>query len=570
MKSIPENIIPKVSNYSKKAGDFVRTMSLDLSSEYGSIRPTKLKQSTSSATTTDLELAVAFAAYNNDYFLVTDDFVYTVASGEMQDPFTKVTTSGAPTSQTIEAHSDAEVFNGSLYVSGNDEVFKFNGSTWSTPVTTKLTANTPHLMAASKVIGNSRLYITDDFYKVHSINTSDVISDSGTATLDLGLDDSWIITFLETGLDVVWVGLLNRETNRGMIIEWDGISENIYNRKIELFAGVVAGCVLDNIPYVLDITGRLLRFTGVTFAEVDRLNKKRHVAFDGVSTNSNLRFVHPNGMTATDTGKILILVSNQTDAATYEDAVPSGVYEYDQNIGLYQKYSIQTSGTYAHHRIEQPGAILWSRAANPDADNDGVLLVGAGYSTSTGDEFGVFYSHETKLEQAVGHFETSRVYASSVQEAWKEVYALYDEIINASDKIVVKYRVTEKNSINATINWTDQKVFTTTSDISNAKVGDEVTILSGAGAGQAMHITSIASSASTYTVTVDENPLSATGQCSVKVDNYTKVYTSDNSRNLQYNTFNLTKNSPWIQFKVILYLTNTEFHKLKVKSSTNI
>jgi len=49
-------------------------------------------------------------------------------------------------------------------------------------------------------------------------------------------------------------------------------------------------------------------------------------------------------MQTTDTGEINILLSSMTDTGS-DDSIPSGVWEYDSNIGLYHKYSISPSVT---------------------------------------------------------------------------------------------------------------------------------------------------------------------------------------------------------------------------------
>ena len=581
MREFPQNQIPKASNYSDKMGDFVESYSLDLSGNYGSWKPNRMKLVTSSTTESDVEIPVAFNFYNGEYIMVTDDFVYR-GGNEVNDPFTKDTRSNAPSGNISEALSDAEIFNGALYVSGGDEVYKLSGSVWSKPITSGLTFATPHLMATLGTSSGSeaRLYITENFTKVLSINTSDVLATSGSFTLDTGFGSTWSITMLEAG-DSVWIGLADSGTGRGAVIEWDGATEDTPTRVIQLNSAVAAGCLVDGIPYVMDMNGRLLRYGGFSFVEVDKLPFNLPLTMTGSRGRTNLRYIHPNGMTATDRNTILINVSNETEATNiYQNNAPSGIYEYDPQIGLYHKYAYSTSPVgattvtdYGHPRVFDIGAIYFSRSTTPTATSNGFILAGAQYFTSTTtSEYGIFTNESLNTTQGYGYFVTPKVYSTSVQDTWKEVYAVYDEILNASDKIVVKYRTREKNSTDATGYWIDSLTFTTTDDVSDFEAGDEVTIVEGVGAGQAMEIDSIEASSSTYTVKVKANPLSATGTSTALFENWKKFGEVSNETNKQYTQFTLRENnvSPWVQLKVEMYLTDNELHKIRLEHSKHI
>lgn len=571
MIKVPQNIIPRVSNYSKKSGDFHKTFNLNLSKQYGSITPTKMILNTNSDSQTDLNSVVAFAIYSNNIYALTEDFVYANGSGEMQDSFTKVTTSGAPNGEPQVANSDMVVFNNALYISGGTSILKYNG-TWSTPITTQLTNARPHLMTAFGSGASQRLYVTDDYYKVHSVNTSDVISATGTATLTPSLDESWVISFIDSGLDSVWIGYHNWLSGKGLVLEWDGITENVFNRRIDLEAGVMAGCILGNVPYILDRHGRLLAYAGSSFQEVDRLNFKDHISLDGSSSRNNPRFIHPNGMTVTDDGKILLFITNNTNAGTNQDDVLSGVYEYDPQIGLHHKFSPAATGEYGQTRLTENGAIFFNRSAQALFDNNGTVMVGTGYyADASTTKYGIFYNDELE-SQAYGYFITPRIYTDDIQTTWNEVYAQFDKLTQTGDKIVVKYRTVEKNSVSVTGTWLDSTTFTTTTDITDFVVGDEVFILQGDGAGQSLEITEITSSSATYSVKVRSNPLSATGSFIGRFSNFKIAGTVDTNSNLQWTKFVLsTENTnPWVQFKVELLLTDTEFHAIHVNNKRNI
>ena len=582
MKQIPSGLAPKFSNYSSRGGDFIESFAMDCTSDFGVMTPTRTIEVFNDTDDTDLQLPIAFAYYEQRYYAASDDFVYrTTGTGgdttEMNDRWVKDTSSiNAPDGELVEGYTDIALFNGSMYVSASTEVFKLNGPTWSKPVTTELTSLRPHLMCAFGSGGTERLYITDDYYKVHSINTSDVISATGTATLDLQLDDTWVITFLEPGLDEIWVGLLNTDSGKGMVYGWDGQTENVTNRQINLDAGVIAGTVMNNIPYIIDARGRLMAYSGSNFTEVDRIWTRDRFLLKDAGQNGNDRFVNVNGMVTTDTGRILIGVNNLTLAdnnEVYDDTFPAGVYEYDPQTGLHCKYAINTGTDNGQRRLKNIGALLFSRSTRPTSDGNGTLLIGAEYEVdSTTSRFAIFHDDTTQTQQGRGYLITPKIFSGNVQEAWQSVYVTYERMREASDEIVVKYRTREKNSVSADCTWLNTTEFTTTDDVSEFEEGDEVTILAGPNAGHIFEIESVTASTSTYTIRVKENPDNITTAFAGRFTNFQTLRSADPTDNAQWKEFmmGVETKSPWIQFKLIAHLTGSGIYKMAVDSSTNI
>jgi hypothetical protein len=302
---------------------------------------------------------------------------------------------------------------------------------------------------------------------------------------------------------------------------------------------------------------------------------------NGADTQTNLRFIHPNGMTATDYNTILILVSNETEAqGVYQDSAPSGIYEYDPQIGLYHKYAISSSEIgsttitdYGNHRVEQVGAIYFARSTTAAAGSNGTILAGAQVNlTSSTSEYVILTNDTLKTTQAYGYFVTNWLFSNDIEDTWKEIYAVYKRIIESSDKIVVKYRTVEKNSVTADCDWLNATQFTTTDDLSDVSAGYEVTILQGGGAGQTMKITDITSSANTYTVTVESNPLSASTAFTGLFQNFIYAGTITNADRNQWKKFALPEatTSPMVQFKVEMYLTDGALHKLEVPNKNHV
>jgi hypothetical protein len=98
------------------------------------------------------------------------------------------------------------------------------------------------------------------------------------------------------------------------------------------------------------------------------------------------------------------------------------------------------------------------------------------------------------------------------------------------------------------VTWLDGTRFTSTTDLSNVEVGDEVEIISIYGAGKLAHVTTIENSALTWTITLDES-IGAAGQTSnVRFQNWQKLPTEYTSGS--YASIGITKVSPMLQLKV--------------------
>lgn len=176
-----------------------------------------------------------------------------------------------------------------------------------------------------------------------------------------------------------------------------------------------------------------------------------------------------------------------------------------------------------------------------------------------------------------GFIVTPKIYSEGVTDMFQSVYIYFDKPVKDIDKIVLKYRNSDFAAVNqpAYINrqtpvctWTSSTVFTTTDDFSTVVAGYEVDIVSGSGAGQMAHISSITESSGTYTVTLDEAILGITANDSsyVSINNWTKLgvitYTDSNPNN--FKEFTIGKPSTWIQFKVEMRGVDIRVHKLDV------
>lgn len=582
MTNIPKNRIIKQNNYGDIGGDIVESFNLDLTSNYGAARVTRTKKVIDSDDVSDIRLPVAFAFYNDVFWFASNDFVYK-GGASPSNQFTLQNVGGTP-SDVTEALSDMEVFNNCLYVSQGTSIAKLNNTTWSTAVSTQLTAARPHLLKSFGSGDNARLYITDEYYKIHSINTSDAIAVTGSFTMDFKLGDDWTITMLEAAENALWVGLLNTNDGTGAVYEWDGATENVWNRRFILESGVMSGVVLNDVPYIMDARGKLMKFNGAGFAEEDRLANLSQYSMKGAFDGTNLRYIHPNGMTVTDYGSILIAVSNDiTNQLGYINNVPSGIYEYQPGIGLYHKYSVSSSEVdslsiedYGQHRVAQMGAVYFRRPITSNNSSNGTLLFGAEYiisqtsNTSVVTKRGVFCDDALDTTPKMGYIKTGKIFSESITDNWNKIYAVYKEMFEQSDKIVVKYRTREKNSRPVDFIWLNNTQITTIEDVTDLNEHDEILITTGTGAGESFIIDSVERNGGVSTVTVKENTFNKTEPFTGVVSNF-RLLGEMNKSQFQALTISMDNNSPWIQFLIKMYFTGKkELHKLKVISKAAI
>lgn len=563
--TIPENRIIQSKGLGDTIGDIVESFNLDLTSNYGAIRLNGVKQS--SVLDGVLNNPVGFALFNNSYYFICDDYLFKGGTNPSQDfeVFQNEST-------IRESYSDIKVFNENLYVSCSGSIFFSDGLTW-TETATALTTSV-HLM---EVFGN-RLYVTEDKTKVWSINTSNTLSTSGVYTLDLGLSPEWNITTLKAIGNYLFIGLLNENTGEGMVCKWNGAAENILVEKINIPAGVIAGTVLDNILYIIDTEGILKKYAGNSFVEVARLFKKKEFYFDGANGFSNRRYIHPNGIQTTQNGTIVFLLSNKLEnIADYENTIPSGIYEWDKNIGIYHKYSINTDNDCGQQRISEAGALYVQKPTTPLLAQNGSLIFGATYYTdATSTTSGVFYNDTNDTVEKCGYF-TTTFKMSDTQDTWQKIYATYKKLKNSISKIVLKYRTEEHTPTEATITWTDINKFTTTTDLSDYSIGDEVQGIQGNGSGRLAHITSITLDGSTYTVVLDDNfgesnTIPGT-TAKVLVDKWIKAGTTTFDEQKQFKEFpiSLENTSPIIQLKVFMEFNGKEeLYKLKIINNKDV
>jgi len=316
------------------------------------------------------------------------------------------------------------------------------------------------------------------------------------------------------------------------------------------------------MPVIVDVRGRLLQLNGGTFVELDRLpiSEKTVRSFQ---VNPTERLVHYNGMSLID-GRVNVLVNSvlYDTNSTNKENVPSGIWEYTRETGLYHKQSVGLSKSgdtitdYGQQKLSAVGALyeidLYETNITQGSVN-GKYLVGAKYFTNaTATLNGIFYPDSNDTLQKAGYLVTSKFFSSGITEVWNHIIPRFRKLLSANDKIVVKYRTSENDPSEATITWSnDGNVFSTTQ--SGLSVGDEVELLQGIGSGVCAHITRIETQGSTYFITIDQTVLGISAGTTAKARFQTwKLAGTYSAQTDDHRKFLLDKagDGSWVQFKI--------------------
>lgn len=182
-----------------------------------------------------------------------------------------------------------------------------------------------------------------------------------------------------------------------------------------------------------------------------------------------------------------------------------------------------------------------------------------------------------------GSFTTPKISSRAIKDNYKTLFIKYNNINYSRDKIILKYRTSQRTglpfctlnlpSVDAT--WTSTTTFTVaTPSFSLVEVGDEVFVVQGAGSGYTAHITNISESSGTYTVTIDETVTGVSNgdKFHFIADNWTKalVITStsvDADKGIA--TFQVGKVDKWFQFKMELRGEGVQIEETQLIQSTN-
>lgn len=498
------------TNRSNLLGNLWSTFNIDLQSNLGAVRVSpRMKLNTSTddvATLSSNPIAIRYAF--SKFWVMASARIF--EGGDTPD--NTFAADDATDAQTdYNRYGDLELFNGLLFSTTDDDVWSSSGTAWTQRGgATSLTSSKPHLMTYFKKF--NRLYVMKDNDVILSFNTSYTLATSGDYTLDFATSQQYGMLCMKATSDSIWIGVGGQLSPRdpGKIYQWDGISAQPTAEYVLQGNACLAICIMNEVPYALDSLGILYQFNGIGFQEVGRLPMAR---FEDANIYSLRGPVHPNGFISTRNGTILALVDNEnvTTGATIEENLPSGIWEWSRENGFVHKHSLSynpvanaTITDYGQNRISRPGALYEAQIDNTDSGNNGTLMCGATfYSDATNTKSGIFIDDSNDTVQKFGYFVTTWIRASGQRDIWEKVSAFYRKLLASTDRITVKYRLTEASPTEISATWVNTTSFTTSTDISGM-IGYEVEGIVGTGSGFCAHLSAVSESGGTYTGTVDE------------------------------------------------------------------
>ena len=591
-------ILQQVNN-SSILGTLNGSFNIDLTSDLGKIKTTKTLLSKRSTTLNSSDFGVslnegvgAITTFQNNIWLISGQKLW-VGGNSPSDSITADTATGTPLCQYQD--SDLKSFNSALIAVNQTDVYRYNPGTvtWSS-IHTFSTSGQAHLLETHREYA----YFTFDEYKIGRVNTSWTVSTTGTGTFNPNLP-GYSISFMKSDGNRLWIGYANTSGGANettLIIAWDGSTENTASAiyKIDSRA-ILAGTIVDGVPYVVDINGRLLAFNGSFFQKIASFPLKSSEYLYGLGTKFNQRAIHPNGMTYDSINEeILINVSN---VKTYSGTVPSfhdfsgGVWSYKKESGLTHKYSpsyqpIADSGTtnlaeYGQYNTALAGAIMCLGLRRTTGEKGKILFgatiaSGSTFDTSLTSTFAGLFTDDTEnTAQNFMYFYTPEIHTGTITETWNDIACMYQKLTSVSDKIIVKYRTEKDSPTTATCTWADIDRITTTENVSSYEIGDEVEFIQGAGSGRFFTISSISENSGTYTVVFSESmpsPVIGIGA----IARFTKwkllgEVTSSDTRQYKQFSPNLKNISPMIQIKVgVLSTGDNEMYSLYLQSEQTI
>ena len=259
---------------------------------------------------------------------------------------------------------------------------------------------------------------------------------------------------------------------------------------------------------------------------------------------------------------IKITTSTFKLATTYTNALAGTAIDLTSGTEVFQYFNFYNTKDFGQFVSDIPGTVdIMGSTGNGKLF--GNLIWGTELNDSTLTNLSFAYAGVTvpDLENR-GYFTTPRIESQNILDTFNKIYLKFKPLVQDIDKIIIKYRTNKRTGLpiitpqsdTGSCTWTNTTTFTTTVDISQAIIGDEVELISGSGSGQTAHIVTSILSAGTYTVVLDEpiKYILASDKSYFIIDNWNKIKTIDNTNTEGYDETSINRTSKWIQFKVEL------------------
>lgn len=305
-----------------------------------------------------------------------------------------------------------------------------------------------------------------------------------------------------------------------------------------------------------------------------------YLGVDAASVNTSTNVISGTSPTITGT-KIVITSTDCTGLASgryyYLIYISSGNYKLASSytnainniavsLGTGTAVSISSSENQSFgewlNTSYQPGAIalvndLNSSLAGYYSSSASEIIFGAGIIPSYTSNSSIYTLQTLTMGENRGTFVTTKIFSESIKDTWQAFFIKFNKIYQGNDKVVVKYRIANKENYplfsSTKLTWVNSTSFTSTFDFSQVAIGDEIEFTSGRGAGCSAHMVSASNSAGTWTVVIDEAILGVSASDSTwffTVDNWQKQNTFTNPTVGNYGRVADQEQSKWVQYKI--------------------
>lgn len=284
---------------------------------------------------------------------------------------------------------------------------------------------------------------------------------------------------------------------------------------------------------------------------------------------------------------VIKVANNQFKLAeTYTDAMAGTAIDLTTTTTSGQNFAFYPIKDFGQFMVDKTGFV--SNLGMGYYRTYGNLISGAELLdvTSSPSIGGTFYANANitipDLENR-GWFITSKVLTPNLTDIFNDISIKFKPMEKDIDKIVIKYKTSDKigypivtpqthRSNTGYGTWTDSDTFTTSADLSNVSVGDEIEITAGNGSGQTAHVLSASYDTGTWTVLLDEELkyITVSEKFHYMVDNWKKLSEIGSSNTEGYKRIGLNSNGKWIQLKVELRGVGVKIEELQINSTSHL
>lgn len=429
-----------------------------------------------------------------------------------------------------------------LFVPTATDISMLNGtwtaSWWQTTLgQAALDGTYPHCLA---VFRQPFLLIIGDNNKIHTVDQINNVINSR-----LTLPAQHVIRWIKVTESRVYIGVSDITLSYPGVYEYDPVNETAYFFAIDTLGATPGMPLIDgNQLFVLAADGRLKQFTGNGFQNVSDTPFSKRLVQSSLSFHRNGAFVLNNQHHFL----LPALYSSPNSIGAW-----AGLYIFDKATGnFYHKYAFTAGLVYADAAqmlVQNTGA----------AYSDGTNILASMQDILGGTPTGIFAASNINSNPVEYRtfITTPKIPSQSVKDVWRALWLKY--FLSGSDKITVWMR----NSLSSPVRpsttgvavgtWTTAAKITSTSQVSQAAVDQEILFVTGQASGKSYKIISATSVSGSTTLEVSDS-IGLIGNTSYFIVTNFQQLTPVTSAlgSVDIPTIDSMNTGEWVQFKIEL------------------